>query len=532
MIKGITKWLELTGQQAELVSILYKLEENKSPTNPVAIERKYFQETKTFIQKSNLFTQLRLLQEKGLVSKTDNSHYFLNLKGIQEAIYSKKKELVQEMDEITKFASDTHAFFEKIIKPNSVSVIYLSEAELYHKLAFYLKNAASFYLGCDFPHYAYSFALCNSAQEASYVETLIARIHDPTFSLFCLSSYKIESSQYRLQKKYKNKELIKEELQTIMDLAKRRTLQSSTIDLRRTSTPFNFALLENKEEGDALFMFLKDSNGFISGGIFINSHETITQTKQHFLSLMGTTIPLKKEDDFPEEQDYFLMSQPEQKPKKIIVFDVNRIFTLNHTTVELANLVGREKEVLEFIMKQIEGTISMQEAITESATLLKGLSLEKINSLIPCLPLIPHVKEGIKKLKDAGYYLVAISSGFSQIITPICKSIGIDEIYCNVLGEKKGVITGEVTEKNVLHDDVKYYIVKYLLERYSIPEEKSIGVGDGFTDIPMLKATSMKICFNPSKKMMQLYKEKNPAITHMVEGQDFMDVAKIILKAK
>jgi len=137
-----------------------------------------------------------------------------------------------------------------------------------------------------------------------------------------------------------------------------------------------------------------------------------------------------------------------------------------------------------------------------------------------------------EKLKDAGYYLVAISSGFSQIITPICKSIGIDEIYCNVLGEKKGVITGEVTEKNVLHDDVKYYIVKYLLERYSIPEEKSIGVGDGFTDIPMLKATSMKICFNPSKKMMQLYKEKNPAITHMVEGQDFMDVAKNILKAK
>src|SRR3989338_7078123 len=329
MIKGITKWLELTGQQAELVSILYKLEENKSPTNPVAIERKYFQETKTFIQKSNLFTQLRLLQEKGLVSKTDNSHYFLNLKGIQEAIYSKKKELVQEMDEITKFASDTHAFFEKIIKPNSVSVIYLSEAELYHKLAFYLKNAASFYLGCDFPHYAYSFALCNSAQEASYVETLIARIYVPSFSLFCLSSYKIESSQYRLQKKYKNKELIKEELQTIMDLAKRRTLQSSTIDLRRTSTPFNFALLENKEEGDALFMFLKDSNGFISGCIFINSHETITQTKQHFLSLMGTTIPLKKEVDFPDEQDYSLMSQPEQKPKKIIVFDVNRIFTLN-----------------------------------------------------------------------------------------------------------------------------------------------------------------------------------------------------------
>src|SRR3989338_7138634 len=234
MIKGITKWLELTGQQAELVSILYKLEENKSPTNPVAIERKYFQETKTFIQKSNLFTQLRLLQEKGLVSKTDNSHYFLNLKGIQEAIYSKKKELVQEMDEITKFASDTHAFFEKIIKPNSVSVIYLSEAELYHKLAFYLKNAASFYVGCDFPHYAYSFALCNSAQEAAYIEMLSTKIHDPAFSLFCISSYKIETLFYRLNQKYKNKELIKEELQEVIESVRKKAMQYSSIDLRKT----------------------------------------------------------------------------------------------------------------------------------------------------------------------------------------------------------------------------------------------------------------------------------------------------------
>src|SRR3989344_1259134 len=178
MISGITKWLQLTGQQAELIRILYQLQENKLPTNPVAIEKEYFKDTKTFIQKSNLFTQLRLLQEKGLVTKTENSHYLLNLKGIQESIYSKKKELVQEMEEISKFASDTHAFFEKIVKPHSVSVTYLTETELYHKLAFYLKNAGAFYLGCDFPHYAYSFALCNSAQEAAYIETLTARVHD------------------------------------------------------------------------------------------------------------------------------------------------------------------------------------------------------------------------------------------------------------------------------------------------------------------------------------------------------------------
>jgi len=529
MIPKIARWLQLTSQQTSIIGIIFQLQENKLPTNPVVIEREYFKETKGFIQKSNLFTQLRILQEKGVIMKTENSQYLLNLRGIQEVIYAKKKELAQEMDEITNFASDTQAFFEKYIKPNSISVTYLTEAELYKQLVFYLKNASAFYIGCDFPQYAYSFALCNSAQEAAYIETLTDKIHDSSFSLFCLSPYRTEALQHRLQKKYKNRELIKEELQEILAITKKKTIQNKNIDLRKTPTPFNFALIENDEEGDALFMFLKNSNGLTSGGIFINSYETIKQTKQHFLSLMTTTVSLKEDGDFPKEQDHLLLSLSEDKPKKLIAFDVNRIFTQNHTTVELANLMGKQKEVLEFIIRQIEGTLSMQEAIIESAKLLKGLKVSDIKAFIPNLRLIDNVKAGIKELKDNGYYLVAISSGFSQIVTPICKELGIDEIYCNVLDEKKGIITGEVAEKNVLHDDVKYYIVKYIMERYSIPEEGSIGVGDGYSDIPMLKATETRICFNPSKKMIQLYKEKDPCITYLVEGQDFKGVVKTIL---
>ncbi len=529
MLQGITKWLQLTGQQAIIIGILYRLQEQHLPTNPVTIEKEYFKETKTFIQKSNLFSQLRLLHEKGLLIKNENAQYHLNLRGIQEALFSKKKELAQEVDEISTFASDTQAFFEKIVKPTSVSVTYLSETDLYHKLTFYLKDATAYYVGCDFPHYAYSFALCNSAQEAAYIEMLSTKIHDPAFSLFCISSYKIETLFYRLNQKYKNKELIKEELQEVIESVKKKTMQYGSIDLRKTTTPFNFALIENNEEGNVLFMFLKDSSGMISGGIFINSHETIKQTKQHFFSLMGATIPLKKESDFPKITD-FSFTLPNVQQKKIVAFDVNRIFTVNHTTVELANLVGREKEVLQFIVKQIEGKLSMQEAILESAKLLKGLSVGDIEKLIPKVELIPHVKEGLNKLKEAGYYLVALSSGFSQIVTPICKTLGIDEIYCNVLEERDGKLTGEVLERNVLHDDVKYYIVKYLLERHSISEEKSIGVGDGFTDLPLLKATKLRICFNPSKKMTELYAEKDPAITHLVQGPDFMQLVKLILK--
>jgi phosphoserine phosphatase SerB len=532
MINKLAKWLNLTEQQAKIIGIIHNLEERKSPTNPVNIEKEYFKETKTFIQKSNLFTQLKLLQSKNLIIKNTNSHYLLNLKGIQEAVFSQKKELTQEVEEITKFASDTQAFFEKVIKPSAISVTYLKGSELYNKITFYLKNASAFYVGCDFPHYAYSFALCDSAQETAYVEMLTTKLYDKNFSLYCLSPYRVESLSSRLHNKHNNKELIKGVLKNVYENAKKMTIKCENIDLRKTMTPFDFALIENPEEGNVLFMFLKDSKGSVTGGIFINSYETIKQTKQHFLSQMGTTSSLKKENDFPEVQDYMLLPLPTIKNKKLIAFDVNRIFTTNHTTVELANIVGREKEVLKFIIKQIEGTLSMQEAILQSAKLLKGLETKEIKKIISHIPLNKNVKKGIQELKNAGHYIVAISSGYSQIIRPICEELGIDEIYCNVLEEKDGKITGEVLERNVLTDDVKYYIVKYVLERLSIPIENSIGVGDGYSDIPMLKATKKRICFNPSKKMETLFENKDPAITHLIKGNNFLEVTKEILSEK
>lgn len=530
----IAKWLGLTSQQSTIVSILYTLQERKLPTNPISIEKEYIKETNAFIQKSNLFTQLKILQERGIIHKDAHSHYQLNIGGIQEAISQRKNKVNQEMKEVAQFASDTKAFFEKMAVPTPILVTYLNESELFAKLAFYLRSARGFYLGCDFPHYAYSFALCSSSQEAAYIEALTAKLQDKEFSLFCLSPYKIEALSHRLGRKYKNKDLVEEELKTICKTAAKKTAQCSNIDLRKTGATFDFALIESRDGADSLFMFLKDSESSISGGIFLNSYETIKQIKQHFLSQMGSNQPLKNEKDFPKISETFLISLKNtnlnNSKNKLIAFDVNQVFTVNHTTVDLAKLAGKEKKVGEFITSQIEGELSVDEAIVQSAELLKGLSVDKINLFLPKLPLMKNVRQGIKKLKEAGYYIIAISTGFSHVINPLCESLGADEIYCNALEEKEGKLTGKIIEKNVAIDNVKYYIVKYLLEKYSLAEKDSVGVGDGYSDLDLLKATGLRIAFNPSRKMAELYEKGTPLINHMIKEKDFMVLTKKILE--
>ena len=146
----------------------------------------------------------------------------------------------------------------------------------------------------DFPHYAYSFVLCKSAAETSYIETLNVKLHDPKFSLYCLSSYRTDILVAKLYKKYTNEELIKEELKSVYDNSKKKTIQHKNIDLRKTMTPLDFAIVESNDGVGYLFMFLKDSNGDVNGGIFIRSYETTKQIKQYFLSQMSFNQPLNQ----------------------------------------------------------------------------------------------------------------------------------------------------------------------------------------------------------------------------------------------
>ncbi len=529
MLANLSKCLNLTPQQCEIVNIIYNLQERKIPSTPIAIEKEYINEKRIFLQKSNLFSQLKILLDKKIITKDNRAHYTINVEGIKEAIYVRKKELDDENKIITSFVSDTESFFEKMIKPTQIFVTYLSETELYSKLSFYLKQARAYYLGCDFPHYSYSFVLCKSAAETSYVETLNVKLHDTKFALYCLSAYKTDILISKLYKKYNNEQLIKEEIKSVCENSKTKTIQHKNIDLRKTITPLDFAIIECDDGVGYLFMFLKGSNSDVNGGIFIRSYETTKQIKQYFLSQMSINQPLSAEKDFPEMSELFLL-QSNSKKKKLIVFDVNRVFTMDHTTTELAKLVGKEDKAKDIINQQIEGTLNVHDAIAESAKLLKGLKVDDIKTFLPKLSLMKNVREGLDKLKKNGYLIVAISTGFSHIVAPLCSSLGIDEFYCNVLEEKNGKLTGNALEKNIVLDNVKYYISKYLMEKYSIPEENTVGVGDGYSDLDLLKAAKVRIAFNPSKRMIELYKEKSPLINHLIKEKDFGVLVETILK--
>ncbi len=110
-----------------------------------------------------------------------------------------------------------------------------------------------------------------------------------------------------------------------------------------------------------------------------------------------------------------------------------------------------------------------------------------------------HTRNLVTKLKQQGYYLVAISQSPKTILDEFCEQYGFDKVYGRIydIGPQDR-FTGAVQEEHLIQN--KANIVKRVFDRDpSLVKEGSIAVGDTDGDIPLLESVERAICFNPNK---------------------------------
>ena len=114
-----------------------------------------------------------------------------------------------------------------------------------------------------------------------------------------------------------------------------------------------------------------------------------------------------------------------------------------------------------------------------------------------------YTRDLVPKLKEEGYFLLAISQSPKTIVDSFCQTIGFDKVYGRVyeLGPHDR-FTGEIIDIHLIEN--KANILKRAVEKEQLTLEGSIGVGDTEGDIPFLELVENPICFNPNNN---LYKE-------------------------
>lgn len=151
-----------------------------------------------------------------------------------------------------------------------------------------------------------------------------------------------------------------------------------------------------------------------------------------------------------------------------------------------------------------------------------GVAIGDIAHAFQTLPLIGGIQETVACLEDCGMHCVILSGGIDLAAKMLCDEFGFegyvaDELCC----DENGVLTGEGIRHLDLRD--KGINVRECIERYGTTRERTVSIGNSYTDIPMFQNSGLSIAFNPVDPYTR------DAATHAVYSDNIADVLDFIV---
>jgi phosphoserine phosphatase len=184
-----------------------------------------------------------------------------------------------------------------------------------------------------------------------------------------------------------------------------------------------------------------------------------------------------------------------QRPKRLIVFDVDSTLIDIEVIDELAKAAGVSEKVKQITQKAMNGEIDFKQALRERAMLLKGLKTEVLKTIADNLEITPNAEELISTLKMLGFKTALVSGGFRYFVNRIKEKLGIDYAYANKLVIKDGKLTGEV-EEPIIDSKRKGELIREIAKKENLLTEEIVAVGDGANDRFMLQSSGLGIALN------------------------------------
>ena len=145
------------------------------------------------------------------------------------------------------------------------------------------------------------------------------------------------------------------------------------------------------------------------------------------------------------------------------------------------------------------------------------VTIDEISVLFRDMPLIGGIQETIACLRECGIKTVIVSGGIDKAAKMLADEFGFDGYIADSLcTHEDGRLTGEGVLNVDLRD--KGIATRRKMEEFGIDPERTVAIGNSFTDIGMFKAVGMSIAFNPTDPYVQ------DAADHVVVSENIADV--------
>jgi phosphoserine phosphatase len=162
------------------------------------------------------------------------------------------------------------------------------------------------------------------------------------------------------------------------------------------------------------------------------------------------------------------------------------------TLDDLAEFAQVQEEVAEITHLAMNGKLDFHQAIRERVKLLKGLEASALRKTLEKTQISPGAQKLIRVMREHGAICILVSGGFTFFTSHFSKTLGFHMHHGNEIEIEDGKLTGKVIEP-ILDKYAKLELMKEYIQKSKITAHKSMAIGDGANDLPMLKAAGLGI---------------------------------------
>jgi phosphoserine phosphatase len=209
-----------------------------------------------------------------------------------------------------------------------------------------------------------------------------------------------------------------------------------------------------------------------------------------------------------------------RRSKRLIVFDVDSTLVQGEVIEMLAARAGAEAEVRAVTEAAMRGELDFAESLHRRVAALAGLPESVLDEVGAELELTPGARTTVRTLKRLGFRCGVVSGGFTRVIRPLVAELGLDFAAANELEVVDGRLTGRVVGE-VVDRAGKAVALRRFADRFGVPLEQCVAVGDGANDIDMLAAAGLGVAFNAKPALRNV---ADTALSH-----PYLDVVLFVL---
>jgi phosphoserine phosphatase len=185
----------------------------------------------------------------------------------------------------------------------------------------------------------------------------------------------------------------------------------------------------------------------------------------------------------------------DRRAKRLVVLDVDSTLVQGEVIEMLAARAGREDEVARITAAAMAGELDFAESLRARVATLAGLPVSVCDEVRQELQLTAGARTLIGTLARLGYLCGVVSGGFTQVIDPLAKELGLDFAAANTLEVVGGRLTGQLTGPIVDRAGKAAALRRFAAEA-GVPLNQTVAIGDGANDIDMITAAGLGIAFN------------------------------------